>query len=49
MNIKSEFKNYAVKHCGIPSLKVEDYENSMTPYIWKKENYGQLKWIYFPD
>ena len=33
MNIKSEFKNYAVNHCGISSLKVEDYENSMTPYI----------------
>ena len=33
MNIKSEFENYAVKHCGVSSLKVHDYQNSMTPYI----------------
>ena len=33
MNIKSEFENYAVKNCGISSLKVHDYQNSMTPYI----------------
>ena len=33
MNIKSEFENYAVKNCGISSLKMYDYQNSMTPYI----------------
>lgn len=33
MNIKSEFENYAVNHCGVSSLKVHDYQNSMTPYI----------------
>ena len=33
MNIKSEFENYAVKHCNVSSLKVHDYQNSMTPYI----------------
>jgi len=33
MNIKSEFENYAVKNCGVSSLKVHDYQNSMTPYI----------------
>ena len=33
MNIKSEFENYAVKHHGVSSLKVHDYQNSMTPYI----------------
>ena len=33
MNIKSEFENYAVKNCGVSSLKIHDYQNSMTPYI----------------
>ena len=33
MNLKSEFKNYAVKHLNIPSNKLWDLENSMTPYI----------------
>ena len=33
MNIKSEFENYSTKHLGISSLKLHDYENSMTPYI----------------
>ena len=33
MNIKSEFENYAVKHRGVSSLKIHDYQNSMTPYI----------------
>jgi ATP-dependent Clp protease protease subunit len=33
MNLKSEFKNYAVKHLNIPSNKLWEIENSMTPYI----------------
>tara|TARA_R110001583_G_scaffold127043_1_gene278644 strand:+ start:1088 stop:1747 length:660 start_codon:yes stop_codon:yes gene_type:complete len=33
MNIKSEFENYAVNHRGVSSLKIHDYQNSMTPYI----------------
>ena len=33
MNLKSEFKNYAVKHLNIPSNKLWEVENSMTPYI----------------
>jgi ATP-dependent Clp protease, protease subunit len=33
INIKSEFENYSVNHLGISSLKLQDYQNSMTPYI----------------
>ena len=28
-----EFRKYAVKHCGINSLTLHDYQASMTPYI----------------
>ena len=33
MNLKSEFKNYASKHLNIPSNKLWEIDNSMTPYI----------------
>ena len=33
MNIKNEFNKYATKHLGISSLKINDFDNSMTPYI----------------
>lgn len=33
MNIKNEFDKYATKHLGLSSLKVNDFNNSMTPYI----------------
>tara|TARA_R110002020_G_scaffold465773_1_gene687772 strand:- start:1435 stop:2103 length:669 start_codon:yes stop_codon:yes gene_type:complete len=33
MNLKSEFKNYASNHLNIPSNKLWEIENSMTPYI----------------
>ena len=33
MNIKNEFNKYATKHLGISSLKINNFENSMTPYI----------------
>jgi|TARA_R100000664_G_C2757962_1_gene146553 ATP-dependent Clp protease protease subunit len=31
--MKSEFERYATGHLGISSLKLHDYQNSMTPYI----------------
>jgi len=31
--MKDDFKNYAVKHMGISSNLLNDYENSLTPYI----------------
>ena len=33
INIKNEFNKYATKHLGISSLKINDFDNSMTPYI----------------
>ena len=33
MTIKNEFNKYATKHLGISSLKINDFDNSMTPYI----------------
>tara|TARA_R110000782_G_scaffold189610_1_gene279493 strand:- start:736 stop:1398 length:663 start_codon:yes stop_codon:yes gene_type:complete len=33
IDIKSEFENYSVKHLGVSSLKLHDYQSSMTPYI----------------
>ncbi len=32
-NTGKEFKKYAVKHLGISSLTLHEFENSMTPYI----------------
>lgn len=32
-NAGKEFKKYAVKHLGISSLTLHEFENSMTPYI----------------
>jgi len=31
--MKTEFERYATGHLGISSLKLHDYQNSMTPYI----------------
>jgi ATP-dependent Clp protease protease subunit len=31
--MKTEFESYATRHLGISSLKLHDYQNSMTPYI----------------
>ena len=31
--MRTEFEKYARGHMGIPSLKLHDYQNSMTPYI----------------
>jgi len=33
IDIKSEFEKYSVKHLGVSSLKLHDYQSSMTPYI----------------
>jgi len=31
--MENEFQNYAIKHLGISSLALHDYQNSLTPYI----------------
>ena len=31
--MRTEFEKYTTGHIGIPSLKLHDYQNSMTPYI----------------
>lgn len=33
MDLKNEFKNYAIKHAGISGSNLYRYENSMTPYV----------------
>ena len=44
MDLGKEFHNYAVKHKGINSLFVDQYVNSMTPYITeeRKLNVAQM-------
>jgi ATP-dependent Clp protease protease subunit len=44
MDIGKEFQKYAVKHKGINSLTVDQYVNSMTPYITeeRKLNVAQM-------
>jgi ATP-dependent Clp protease protease subunit len=36
MNIGKDFKNYATKHMGISSISLQNYSNSVTPYIMEE-------------